>query len=248
VCSVPWNSLGGRKSTKGDRPGFGRSARATGSPASCFGWGTGPAEEPSLQWTDGPPPSGGDPRTGLRSRPTPGASVLGSPFGRDGLAGSRKDTPGSAGDCRGPDRSDDSLLQKNPERARLRSSFLGVLCVARCARSRPSRLRLADRRQTTALVAALAIRSGGGLTTPMVRFTRGLENDDPWFVGVGAGGLVRAKSTEISTKTTFAKNVPRSRKPTSVSACSTAPELPLFLLPQRGNPKRGSFGATRGGR
>jgi hypothetical protein len=57
-------------------------------------WGTGLAKEPSLQRTDGAPPSGGDPRKGLRSRPVLRISVLGGPIGRDGLAGSRKDTPG----------------------------------------------------------------------------------------------------------------------------------------------------------
>lgn len=65
-------------------------------------WGTGLTKEPSLQRTDGAPPSGGDPREGPRSRPMLRISVLGGPIGRDGLAGSRKDTPGCSRKLRLP--------------------------------------------------------------------------------------------------------------------------------------------------
>jgi hypothetical protein len=60
-------------------------------PAFCYGGGTGLAREPSLQWTDGAPPFGGDPGRNFGSA-QPETSVEGSPIGRDGLAGSRKDT------------------------------------------------------------------------------------------------------------------------------------------------------------
>ena len=60
-------------------------------PAFCCGGGTGLAREPSLQGTDGAPPFGGDPGRNFGSD-QPETSVEGSPIGRDGLAGSRKDT------------------------------------------------------------------------------------------------------------------------------------------------------------
>ncbi len=92
------------------RRDFGRSTRATGADA------TASAE---VRFEEGAQPSTSQ----------PGTSVSGGPIGRDGYAGSRQDTfRASRGKPRvvRQNREDASRPDANPERARLRPSFLGV--------------------------------------------------------------------------------------------------------------------------
>ncbi len=106
------------------RSGFGRSARETGagSPLRRGPW-----------FGEGAQPSTNQLRT----------SVRGSPIGRDGYAGSRQDTfRDRVGNHLVLARDDASLIVSNPERARLRPSFLGVRLFGGSHRSSHRRARI----------------------------------------------------------------------------------------------------------